>query len=615
MRKRLCRLAAWATVFVLANLAVLANAGYIVHAAAHGDLITAVRDSQEAPGDALGQSCTVATTDDRRTIEVASGSIVGGSVTMLVRCTYSSSYGTVMDVDDDDFSAGVTFVERSGTCVYGDDCGDGSNQEAYCTATHSRIDDGTIDGYFEVVLQGITCSGSFPSGGATVDIDRMFISSATIGGNGNNVCSYRTATNGSFGRCHQAAYDSWLAVAPEWHWITPVAGEVNLCESVTPTFAVNGTELATLSGETAEQGDELELTVAVAGWAGEAGDVRIFLRADKLNGDSAPLRTFDFLDLEEGDQQTKSMLVGPGGLELSTVEMSCHFEGKGPVWWGPGDGPFGGTPSGLGRACAGMGWVWPDREQLLSGETVSVRFKLSGQGPTDFLTTLHLDVEGSEGLLNFDAGDSGTYLLEIEEATPPAGGSPIAVSSISYQHHGSGWFTASWTQPDDGLTAEHGIWCSDAEGSILYQFDGTFVGTDTEGQQACFTFESMSLTSPSSWLRGLGGMGVCLLSWAFVPPAGDVDDFVTDLRESLEGTFPLSLFVTAHDSLQAFSTAANASAAQCIVVGGPIAGVNPDCVSMPAMLTVPQRAIVTNVLVAALVLGVVWHGLSIVTER
>lgn len=57
----------------------------------------------------------------------------------------------------------------------------------------------------------------------------------------------------------------------------------------------------------------------------------------------------------------------------------------------------------------------------------------------------------------------------------------------------------------------------------------------------CFTFEGMSLTSPVSWVRGIGSMGWCLLRVAVVPDGEDLASTFDEFNAALEEQFPFSL--------------------------------------------------------------------------
>lgn len=141
------------------------------------------------------------------------------------------------------------------------------------------------------------------------------------------------------------------------------------------------------------------------------------------------------------------------------------------------------------------------------------------------------------------------------------------------------------------------------------------VGTGSGTGASCFNDAGWSLLNPFSWVTGGIKVGGCYLRALVVPSPQAVEEFVDDVSTAAEGTFPLSLFTTAHDALEAFSDSASAAGGSCQTMGGPIAGVTIECVSIPEMLSPSQKSLLTSVFVGALILGVVWQGLSLVLNR
>lgn len=106
----------------------------------------------------------------------------------------------------------------------------------------------------------------------------------------------------------------------------------------------------------------------------------------------------------------------------------------------------------------------------------------------------------------------------------------------------------------------------------------------------------------------------CAFVWAFVPADEDLDAFVSSVKSSVEGTFPLSLFPVLHGTVTDFAAAASASDAECLAVGE--FGGEVHCLELPTdFLTTGQRSTVTAVMVSLVILGVAFHAVRLVTDR
>lgn len=549
MRRR----ARCAALAVVVALAVGLAQGEAAVAAPRASLTTAERSASTLrPSGWLGSSCVLASSDDRRTF-------TEGSWSLRIKCAHSGAASSLTSLLTGPFPKAVGplhFQEYTGACAINERCGDSATYRTACTVNVTRQDDGSVPDFFSITMTNPGSCGS-SGGGGNPDLDRLTISGSSqwfAGLTGYGFCSYGTVANASPtfpGACEQASWAAFDNITPQYHWTAPVELHPNMCESITAEYFVNDVELVTLNGATANATDRFKVVLTVDGWSGgEPKDVRLMGEFETLAGlPVMPRWIIDLIGLDEDDVVTRTYTAPSGGLDLSSFRLGCWSEVNGVQ-----EGPIE-LAQALGtiNPCEGMSWVWPTDEQLIAGREYSARFRWA-RAPANWVSGLYLDVEGSDGLYNFDSGDSGTYEQHLTDVDYPDG-TAVSTWTGSFPPSASGWFTVRWTQAVDGLTSRHGVWCDQgAFGDVLYQFDATYVGSDSEGEEACFSFESMSLTSPSSWLRGLGRMSTCLLKWTFVPDSAELAVKFDEFQDELFGQFPFSIVATAADFLSTLGT-------------------------------------------------------------
>lgn len=143
---------------------------------------------------------------------------------------------------------------------------------------------------------------------------------------------------------------------------------------------------------------------------------------------------------------------------------------------------------------------------------------------------------------------------------------------------------------------------------------------DDESFAGCFSFSGMSLTSPASWVRGIGEMGFCLVRVAFVPDSAFLDDLVSEVVSFAEESFPFSMGVLAVDMLDRFTQDMAEDAPDCLelfegfpIPTGDTESVEVGCVPTDAAaLTGTQRTIVSTIvamLVMFLLVAISWSML------
>lgn len=115
----------------------------------------------------------------------------------------------------------------------------------------------------------------------------------------------------------------------------------------------------------------------------------------------------------------------------------------------------------------------------------------------------------------------------------------------------------------------------------------------------CFTFEGMSLTSPASWVRGIGTMLACLGRWAFIPSDEQLDGFMADV-ELLTADPPLQWVVEGIDYVEGASFSF-----------GTWDAVGPDCITVLGFESCPAEwddGVSTPTWLVSLMLFGLWTG-------
>lgn len=264
--------------------------------------------------------------------------------------------------------------------------------------------------------------------------------------------------------------------------------------------------------------------------------------------------------------------AGPAHL-LGEVEIRCD-DLTGSYYWTPGEVGWD-TEEGV-ADCRSLDfafqWLYDgDTEWQAPWEPVdrvllpsTIRLVVSGATLTDTVTFVMRARDASDVLWESDPVQltPGTFLPAELLFVPPADGS-LALHL-------------------DGLTVR----CVDAAGE---SYDATPGGggfsepSSESGSGRCFTFDGMSLTSPKSWVSGIGRMFVCIGEWFFVPddPAGWAEDQV----EQLQSEAPFSYAATGIEALDALTDPSPSGVDSCIGISLPDQAPADACIDQGALNT------------------------------
>lgn len=150
-----------------------------------------------------------------------------------------------------------------------------------------------------------------------------------------------------------------------------------------------------------------------------------------------------------------------------------------------------------------------------------------------------------------------------------------ALGSLS----GSGTLTDTYVIPNDGSVLlsvpmrSVYVGCTLPTGETRYQGSldpdfGTLPPDFGEGQSRdyskCFTFEGMSLTSPSTWLRGIGRMSVCLVVPDSDYLAEDFEEVKTELRSNAPFSWAVNGYDMAADATVGLEDGVDSTSSACV---------------------------------------------------
>lgn len=222
----------------------------------------------------------------------------------------------------------------------------------------------------------------------------------------------------------------------------------------------------------------------------------------------------------------------------------------------------------------------------------------------------------------------GGFQVTIDHPNTPAG---VANFAIMWGSGGSGVLFASIIAGTTSLplveeieAPEFGvdyrdvrIRCTSADGSDPSEWDGDgFVPVDPgDGNEACFTFSGLSLTSPGTWLRAAGQMGICVAEWLLVPSTSSMVEFLEDAEDLARGNFPFSLLVVLVEFMDDTADAVTSSSG-CIDIGiDDIEGASVPCMEVPAGPFGAERDTVATIVVGLFILSLAASCVSLVTDR
>lgn len=282
---------------------------------------------------------------------------------------------------------------------------------------------------------------------------------------------------------------------------------------------------------------------------------------------------FDTIVVNGGADSAVTFRIGTSvGRYLSQVQWRCSDEGPGGQyflpWWDPGPSitePAWQEFAAYANPCSSLVITLPSGS-IAPGEVARVPYSLP--------TSDGLDLEVfAYGVPNFSP--STTPRIPVYSYSALGGQTGGDVPFLNYVAPGSGrlTFTLPATVDEPLDFADLVFSCGDqtvtgviVPGSADLGLTGSINngGNDDDGESssvaACFSFPKMSLTSPASWVRGLGGMFVCLVRVVVVPDGDTVAIYFTELKDVLADRPPFSLITMtvsfASDLSNSFSNAA-----------------------------------------------------------
>lgn len=213
------------------------------------------------------------------------------------------------------------------------------------------------------------------------------------------------------------------------------------------------------------------------------------------------------------------------------------------------------------RACASLGWKWPDEEIIPVDITTSGprAFFTSASNATGSITGLYFDSDREDTgqrLLDFDPADSATFDFRVRYVYSSSG---VQVhdydGGLAFGPAVSTTYQVGFSPPIALPKEIMGVWCTDGAGPpILYRMSASYVALDVDGSGSdddtafaggggCYSASGMTLTNPVSWVTGGWKMGVCLVRWLIVPESAALSDRLSSFKD-LQSEPPLQ-WVTA----------------------------------------------------------------------
>lgn len=656
----LVRLASTLAVVIYLVIGVASTA----EAAPRQPLVTDRTASTAAPAGWFGSSCVVATSDNRR-------SMTSGSYQAKIKCTWGHPSATVslqtsiQGILDGPWPVSRTwrFSEATGSCAINNPCGDGSATTGNCTVTAAnRLDDGSIPGFFGFTLNMGGCSNS------NVDWDRFYalLSGNTYVFNGMNIgfCGYASTTPSfnDWGTCEQTSWADFDTVAPRYHWAEQV-GSVSPCDGLGVTWSPS--ELTQIP---VGQRQSVTVTAPPETW----GQVEFRLNWDWASDPLVDPSDWDTIIREavyeewglptiteapnsttrvfRTMQQTNARSNSNFGLRCRLIEEDPEYRLRpGDVFYRRlyGDTPdFEGPPEN--RACWFLRVTWVGSPLTPTWDTSrTVHFRVLENDEYDDTGGI-TDVEYA---WRPDGGSRQVFDLDFSVGGPPWASSPFNATGV-----------ADVTAATGGSDGRQSVVCTDSEGTMVISIgagggtrvtppEGGEAGTGTGGigtydpppgggsggsggdpppgngggvgpggvgtgpgtGETCFDVAGWSLFSPVSWVTGAIKVGGCYARALVIPSDESVQDFVADVREAAEGTFPLSMLPVAFDAVETFGDAASDGSASCVEVAPMPGDPGEDvCVEVPDVLTPSQSNTVKVLMMGSIVVALVWSSVRMV---
>jgi hypothetical protein len=302
-------------------------------------------------------------------------------------------------------------------------------------------------------------------------------------------------------------------------------------------------------------------------------------------------------------------------LDLTTGTLYLPFWDPGPSVNEP---AWQGTPA-YANPCSAL-VLSPSTGSIEPGSTGRVLYSLPTSGGLDLEVFAY-------GVSNFSPTTDPAFAVASTSALGVAtGGPPPFDNGVA---PGSGWLVFELPSTVDAPVAYSDLVfaCTDdvvsgviVPGSADLGVTGTLGGDGGSASSfsACFTFPSMSLTSPASWVRGIGGMFVCLVEVLVLPDGDELLASFVDFADTAETRPPFIII----DALLDFgdgvaSSFSSASGTGCFDTGGipGVGGSGEFCIGDGITVQSSQRSIIATLIVAPMLLGLVAHAVGLVREK
>lgn len=276
--------------------------------------------------------------------------------------------------------------------------------------------------------------------------------------------------------------------------------------------------------------------------------------------------------------------IPPGTFTLSELQVRC--EGPGGTRYGVGYGSP--TDPTLNRsACPGWRVETPEGVELFKAGSSYEITVWQTAGATIESQVAKLAVRTVDDLGWIRNEDDDEDELDVTSLTYATSTS----QSLPFTPTGGRRYRFDWSPTADFRIEEVGLVCFDTgtrhnRFGFVIPFDYGYVdGLEYSdpagaGDQSCYRFEDMSLTSPSSWLRGIGQMGSCLVRWFVIPSRAGAE--WAKLYDVLEVNVPFAWVIGAYsavdDAVQGLTGAVAANSDNCFewIVDGPLTANMPD---------------------------------------
>lgn len=286
-------------------------------------------------------------------------------------------------------------------------------------------------------------------------------------------------------------------------------------------------------------------------------------------------------------------------VDLSDFQMFCRPANGSDQWFYPGIG-FDSDP--------------PDDTTTCSAYTFGLRVSHDGGATYEDLTSTDVGFVQSD-----DWVEVTTYLAAgrtAEAATigflPSPGASWLEVHQVASPTLFPLSTVFQLAEPAQLL--DSAVSCIGADGTTTYSGPNG-EPTATASEESCYDQSGMSLTSPSTWVRGIGRMASCVVQFLVVPDVDTLDETIGTASSDLEEQFPFSAGYMAADF---YDEAANTigTSTGCIDLDIDPGGVDTGCIDMAGGSVTgpgtPARAFLVIFTVGAQIVSLVIVSINLV---